>query len=321
MNAEVTSAKIMSAEIKAAEIMNAASQHVSVCVCTYKRPALLKRLLNDLASQQTDGRFTFSIVVADNDGAESAKPVIADFAAHSAIPVRYCVEPRQNIALARNKAVANVEGDFAAFIDDDEFPEKDWLLALLAACEKYNVDGVLGPVKRHFDVPPPKWLERSRFYDRHINPTGTVVQWEQARTGNVLLRKKVLEGSEPPFRPEFRAGEDQDFFRRKIEQGFSFVWSAEAVVYETVPPARWKRRYMLRKALLRGATARLQPSCDAASIAKSLVAVPLYTVALPFAALAGHHRFMTLLVSMFDHLGKLLALVGINPVTEQYVSG
>jgi hypothetical protein len=78
---------------------------------------------------------------------------------------------------------------------------------------------------------------------------------------------------------------------------------------------------MLRKALLRGASARLDPTCNAASIVKSLIAVPLYTVALPFAQLAGHHRFMTLLVSMFDHLGKLLAVVGINPVTEQYVRG
>jgi succinoglycan biosynthesis protein ExoM len=301
--------------------MIAATKHVSVCVCTYRRPDLLKRLLDHLARQETAGRFVYSIVVADNDSAQSAQPVVAEFAARSAIPIRYCVEPRQNIALARNKAVENVEGDFAAFIDDDEFPEKDWLSALLSTCESYRVDGVLGPVKRHFDEPPPKWLAKSHFYDRRINPTGTIVQWQEARTGNVLLRKKVLEDAEPPFRPQFRAGEDKDFFRRKIEQGHAFIWSAGAVVYETVPPARWKRRYMLRKALLRGASARLQPSCDAASIAKSMVAVPLYAVALPFALLAGHHHFMTLLVSMFDHLGKLLALVGINPVTEQYVSG
>jgi succinoglycan biosynthesis protein ExoM len=301
--------------------MIAATKHIGVCVCTYRRPELLKRLLDDLALQETAGRFTYSIVIADNDGARSAEPLVADFAARSTIPIRYCVEPRQNIALARNMAVSNVEGDFAAFIDDDEFPEKDWLLALLSACESYGVDGVLGPVKRHFDQAPPRWMAKSHFYDRRVNPTGTVVEWEEARTGNVLLRKKVLQGDEAPFRPEFRAGEDQDFFRRKIEQGCSFIWSADAVVYETVPPARWKRRYLLRKALLRGATARLQPNCDAASIAKSLIAVPLYAVALPFALLAGHHRFMTMLVSMFDHLGKLLALVGINPVTEQYVSG
>jgi hypothetical protein len=29
---------------------------------------------------------------------------------------------------------------------------------------------------------------------------------------------------------------------------------------------------------------------------------------------------MTLLVKLCDHLGKLLALVGINPIREQYVT-
>ncbi len=300
--------------------MIAATKHISVCVCTYRRPDLLKRLLDHLARQEMAGRFTYSIVVADNDSSQSAQSVVAEFAARSAIPIRYCVEPRQNIALARNKVVENVKGDFAAFIDDDEFPEKNWLSVLLSTCERYGVDGVLGPVKRHFDEPPPKWLAKSHFYDRRINPTGTIVSWHEARTGNVLVKKQVLADAEPPFRPQFRSGEDKDFFRRKIEQGYAFIWSAEAVVYETVPPARWKRRYMLRKALLRGASARLQPTCEAVGIAKSVVAVPLYAVALPFALLAGHHHFMTLLVSMFDHLGKLLALVGINPIKEQYVS-
>jgi succinoglycan biosynthesis protein ExoM len=301
--------------------MSATTKHVTVCICTYQRPDLLKRLLEHLKRQETAGRFDYSIVVVDNDSAQSAQPVVNEFAASSTIAICYCIEPRQNIALARNKAVENVKGDFAAFIDDDEFPENNWLLTLFSTCESYNVDGVLGPVKRYFDEQPPRWLAKGRFYVRPINPTGDAVRWYEARTGNVLVRKKVLEGAESPFRPQFRAGEDQDFFRRKIEQGYAFVWSADAVVYETVPPARWKRSYMLRKALLRGASASLQPSCDAAGITKSLIAVPLYTVALPFALLAGQHHFMSLLVSMFDHLGKLLALVGINPVKEQYVTG
>ena len=29
----------------------------------------------------------------------------------------YCVEPRQNIALTRNKAIEHAKGDFIAFID------------------------------------------------------------------------------------------------------------------------------------------------------------------------------------------------------------
>jgi succinoglycan biosynthesis protein ExoM len=295
-------------------------KHISVCICTYKRPELLQRLLQELSTQETEGLLSFSIVVADNDQLESARPVVADFGASSNIPIKYCLETRQNIALARNKTIENATGDFVAFIDDDEFPAQGWLLNLFKTCEQYGVDGVLGPVKRHFDVKPPNWVLKGDFYERPTHPTGYVIEWSGGRTGNLLLKMQLFADGEPPFRPEFRAGEDQDFFRRKIGMGKVFVWCNEAVAYEVVPPSRWNRTIMLKRALLRGATTVLHPTFGPREIAKSLVAVPLYIVALPFAFLWGRHHFMKLLVSLFDHLGALLAMVGMNPVKEQYVT-
>lgn len=300
--------------------MTCETPHISVCVCTYKRPELLERLLQAVAAQATGGLFTFSLVIADNDQLRSSETVVEGFRKAHSVSVRYCVEAQQSIALARNKAVENAEGDFVAFLDDDEFPEKNWLLNLFRACEGYRVDGVLGPVRRHFDQEPPAWIVKGDFYERPIHPTGMPVRWSMGRTGNVLLRKRIFTPGEAPFRPEFRHGEDQDFFRRMIDKGFCFIWCSDAIAYEVVPPVRWKRTFMLKKALLRGATAALHPTLGAADILKSIIAVPVYSLALPFAAILGQHRFMTLLVKLCDHLGKLMALVGINPIREQYVT-
>jgi succinoglycan biosynthesis protein ExoM len=300
--------------------MKSETKHISVCVCTYKRPEFLKRLLNALGEQETGGLFTYSIVVADNDRLQSGEAVVEDFRKSHSVAIRYCVEGRQNIALARNQAIENADGDFVAFIDDDEFPAGNWLLNLFRACEQYQVDGVLGPVRRHFDETPPKWIVKGEFYERPIHPTGLPVLWSLGRTGNVLLRKTVFTPGEPPFRPEFRHGEDQDFFRRAIASGRRFIWCSDAIAYEVVPPVRWKRTFMLKKALLRGATAALHPTLGVADILKSVIAVPAYALALPFALILGQHRFMTLLVKLCDHLGKLLALLGINPIREQYVT-
>jgi hypothetical protein len=55
-------------------------------------------------------------------------------------------------------------------------------------------------------------------------------------------------------------------------------------------------------------------------VAKSAVAAPLYTLALPFAAVLGQGRFMSCLVRLCDHLGRLLAAVGINPIGQAYVT-
>lgn len=301
--------------------MSNGTKHISVCVCTYKRPHLLKRLLRDITNQETDGLFSYSIVVADNDHLRSAEPVVSEFAATSSVPIQYCVEPQQNISLARNRVIENAHGDFVALIDDDEFCSNRWLLTLLQACSRYGVDGVLGPVKRHFDEEPPKWIVKGNFYERSTFPTGTVLRWQDGRTGNVLLKKCILAAGDPPFKPEFRGGEDQDFFRRMIEKGYAFIWCEEAVAYEVVPPIRWQRMYMLRKALLRGAVTVVHPTFGIRDVMKSLLALPAYTIALPFALILGQHRFVSLLVKLFDHLGKILQLLGINPVKEPYIAG
>src|SRR5437879_12601236 len=146
----------MSVRAAASDVMTDETRHISVCICTYKRPRFLKRLLEELGCQDTGGLFTYSIVVADNDHLQSGEAVVRDFAAASSIPIRYCVEPRQNIALARNKAIEHASGDFIAFVDDDEFPTKCWLLTLFNAWSEYDVDGVIGPVKRHFAEEPQK---------------------------------------------------------------------------------------------------------------------------------------------------------------------
>jgi succinoglycan biosynthesis protein ExoM len=296
------------------------ASHISVCVCTYKRPGLLRRLLEELDRQETGGRFTFSIVIADNDSLRSAETLVRDFAVGSAVPIRYCTEPHQNIARTRNKAVENAEGDFVAFIDDDEFPDRRWLLTLFEACRDYQAAGVIGPVKRHFDEPPPAWLVKGRFYERPTYPTGSVIHWTMGRTNNVLLRHPVLTSDGPPFRPEFRTGEDQDFFRRMIEKGHLFVWCDEAIAHEAVPPVRWKRSFMVRRALLQGAVSVLQPTFGARAIAKSVVAVPAYAGALPLSLMFGQGTFMTVLIKLCDHLGRLLAAVGINAIREPYVT-
>jgi len=137
----------------------------------------------------------------------------------------------------------------------------------------------------------------------------------------VLLAKQIFEGEVQPFRPEFLTGEDQDFFRRMIEKDRVFIWCNEAVAFEVVPPVRCQRSFMLKRALLRGQITLLHPTIGIWEITKSIIAVPAYAIALPFALAAGQHRFMTLLVKLCDHLGKLLACLGIKPIKAAYVTG
>ncbi len=298
--------------------MSTHQPRISVCVCTFKRPELLARLLDALSIQNTGGRFCFDIVISDDDKGHSARTVVDAFAERCALPVLYCSDPQQNIALARNNALRLATGDFIAFIDDDEFPEPDWLARMLDTCEHFKTAGVLGPVRPHFDSPPPQWLVKGRFCERAEHPTGTILRGEECRTGNLLFRRDLVSGDPEPFRRQFgTGGEDKDFFMRMTRLGHEFRWCNEAPVYEVVTRDRWTRSYYLRRALLRGRNNLRIPGQRLRLLGISLMAVPVYTVAMPIALVFGQHHFMKYCIRFCDHAGRLLGAIGLNPVTSR----
>lgn len=296
------------------------AEHITVCVCTYKRPELLRTLLEKLEAQETAGRFTFSVVVVDNDAALSARDTVKAFAAKSGLEVEYHCEPEQNIALARNRALLNAKGEYVALIDDDEYPIASWLQELRNACLEMGADGVQGPVVPKYEEGAPPWVIKGRLYEKPLHPRGHCLAWPQGMTGNLFLRRSILGGG-ACFDPAYGSGgEDLDFFRRMISRGHTFRFCPEAVVYEFVPHTRWRESFLLKRALLRGKVAILHPSFGAASVFKSAMAVAAYTLFLPFSLLLGKHVFMKYLVREFDHLGKILAFCRLDIIREKYIT-
>ncbi len=297
-----------------------APNHIGVCICTYRRPELLRNLLERIQNQRTDNLFTYSVVVVDNDVTQSARKVVYSFKDEASILVDYYCEPEQNISLARNRALQNANGNYVALIDDDEFPIACWLILLFKACHEWGADGIQGPVFPLFENRAPQWVIRGKFYERPNYRRGHILEWKQGRTGNLLLKREIINQPLDVFDRKFGSGgEDQDFFRRMIKRGYVFRYCPEAKVYEYIPPARWKRIFMLKRALLRGKVAILDSRSKPLSIFKSLVAIPLYTASLPVLFLLGEHLFMKYLVKDCDHLGKLFAFCKLDVIRERYI--
>lgn len=276
---------------------------------------MLQRLLSALEGQQTDGRFSYSVVVVDNDASRSAQQTVVQFQDSHPLTVSYLVEPEQNIARARNKAVENATGDFVAFIDDDEFPQERWLLQLLRTWEGSGAAGVLGPVRPHFEEGCPRWIIKSGLCERKSHATGTVMHSADTRTGNVLISREVFQDPSNRFDPAFgrSGGEDVRFFEQVMHKGHTFLWSNEAVVYETVPRERWGASFYLRRAVRKGGVSGSVIRKRGFSfwhLGFALAAAFVYTVTLPFAALAGKHYCIKCLVKTAYHLAWLSGFFG-----------
>lgn len=231
------------------------SDHISVCVCTYKRPTLLSNLLRALQKQETQALFSYSVVVVDNDKNKSARDTVQSIKDESTVEIEYYVEPRQNISHARNLSVEKAKGSLIAFIDDDELPTRDWLLHLYKTQAKFNADGVLGAVLPRFEQEPPSWITKSKIYywTQEGPVTGTVMTTGQ--TGNALIKRSLV-GPDTMFNPDFglSGGEDTEFFEKLIDKGYVFVSCREGLVHDVIPPRRWQTGYLVKRKILQGVT-------------------------------------------------------------------
>ncbi|HXL97307.1 MAG TPA: glycosyltransferase family 2 protein, partial [Steroidobacteraceae bacterium] len=205
---------------------------VSVCIATYRRSERLRAVLEDLARQS---RLPDQVVVVDNDLAGSARPVVEQLRASVApFAIAYDVQPERNIALTRNLTVTLADGDWLAFIDDDERAPESWLQQLLEAAAAHGADGILAPVEPQLPADAPPWIRRGRFYDFPHLRSGELVPLNHMRFGNVLLRGNPLRAEPGPFDPSYglSTGEDCDLLVRLARKGLRIIWCDEAIVWE-----------------------------------------------------------------------------------------
>jgi succinoglycan biosynthesis protein ExoM len=298
--------------------------HISVCICTYRRNQMLERLLRKLALQETSLLFDFSVVVVDNDASGPAKENVMRLRAELGLDIAYGIEPEQTIPAARNHALRLARGNYIGIIDDDEFPPPHWLITMYSAIQTFDVDGALGPVHPFFEHQPPAWLLKGRFCDRPVHRTGTLLHWEQTRTGNVLLKKDVFDKHGICFDLKCKtSGSDKAFFEEAIKVGCRFVAVEEAPVYEIVPPERWTKGYYLKRALLTGSNAyrkdgrQMRGVSRVIAIMKSIVAVVAYALVLPFCAFVGSHALMKNMEKGAYHLSWLLSMMRIELIKKR----
>jgi succinoglycan biosynthesis protein ExoM len=225
---------------------------INVCVATYKRPELLRRLLLSLMAQKTDGQFTFTIIVADNDALHSAEPVLRQLNANGQ-KIIYAVEPEQNISLARNKALSFATGDYIATIDDDEYADSCWLLNLYKTMLNHQADVAFGAIVPEFHDGTPGYFKNSRAFRLPDPPTGSTENFVPT-TANSLFRRALIQDMTVPFDPNFgrTGGGDTAFFEVLRQQGYRRVWCREALVFDVIPPARTNWRWILNREFCRG---------------------------------------------------------------------
>jgi succinoglycan biosynthesis protein ExoM len=163
----------MSASSQTGQWIEPENVRVAICICTFKRPDLLRDLLGGMRCLKFRKvqEPQIQVIVVDND--ECATAWEAGFSSRLPWPMRYAVEPRRGITYARNRAIAEAgEVDFIAFLDDDEVPAAEWLDELLWTYGNSGCDIVCGPALPKYAADVPQWIRNGGFFEPRSFVTG-----------------------------------------------------------------------------------------------------------------------------------------------------
>jgi hypothetical protein len=125
-------------------------------------------------------------------------------------------------------------------IDDDEWPDPQWLDQFLKAQKQFGADALQGSIL---------FGDKSGGTPDIRRASGPVETLQGA--GNLFLSRARLAQMTPPwFDPAFAltGGEDRDFFLRLVREGARLAWADEARAYGDVPETRANLGWALKRA-------------------------------------------------------------------------
>lgn len=222
---------------------------INIALCTCMRPTLLGKCLDSLARMVIPDDSQVFVTVIDNDVNQTAQCVVDSFKHGFPLSLKYVVEDRRGIPVARNKAIAeshDLNADYLVFIDDDEWVDESWLVKLLAYALSVGGKAVIsGAVKSELPANTPAYM-REIFRDKD-RKTGAVLS--SCATNNVLIPSYVTKEMGLRFdesRP-LAGGTDTLFFCEAVSRGVSIYKCAEAFVSEDVPASRLSLRWLSKR--------------------------------------------------------------------------
>lgn len=128
---------------------------ITVAICTYNRAEYLRLVLEDLASDWAECQLPIELLVIENNCHDHTAEVVNSFLVR--LPIRIESEPRQGLAIARNRAIALASGELLLFLDDDVRVKSGWLRAYQDAFSDSSVLIAGGKIIPIWPEQRPRW--------------------------------------------------------------------------------------------------------------------------------------------------------------------
>lgn len=230
--------------------------NLSVAICTYNGAARIGAVLERLRTQTGVGTVAWEVLVIDNNSSDGTAAAVGEWQKRWP-ELRYELEPKQGLALARMHAVRAAQGELVAFLDDDNLPHADWVAAVVRFGSSTPRAGAFsGRIRAAYEVPPPPGIERIESFlaIQDFGPEPCRLQPERLRlpagAGLIVRRMAWLESI--PERQVFigrmpglnLAGEDYESLLNIHHRGWEIWYHPSIGIDHAIPAHRLTPSYL-----------------------------------------------------------------------------
>jgi glycosyltransferase involved in cell wall biosynthesis len=228
----------------------------TLVVCSYNRISLLLETIESILLH-CQHKANFELLIVDNNSTDNTADAIKPLLTNPR--VRYVLETRQGLSIARNRGVAEAKHPIVVMLDDDiDLHPKymDTLEHIYSDPAVAIAGGKVLPYKEKI----PDWLPEKYNYLVSLYDAGEKPLYVQKLLGaNFSFRKKVWEevgDFDAQFGPnaEFKLGGDEnDFLQRAQQKGYQVLYHPDLVVYHKIAN-RFNKAFVLKYAFNVGAS-------------------------------------------------------------------
>ncbi|MDP2832091.1 MAG: glycosyltransferase [Pseudomonadota bacterium] len=246
---------------------------LTVLICTHDRVALLGKTLASLNVAERPAGWRVEILVIANACSDTTHAFLDESlrAPNGRLPLRWHAEPAPGKSHALNLAIALIESDLVAFVDDDHRVDTAYLKAVCQAADTYpEADLFCGRILPDWDGTEPAWVHDSGPYRIYPLPVPRFDLGEAPQAlnrdiavpggGNLFLRGSWLKRVGPfsvelgPVGHNLGGAEDIEWVLRALDLGARLRYVPEVVQHHYVDNERLQLRYLLAKAFERSAS-------------------------------------------------------------------
>lgn len=228
--------------------------NASIIITTRNRAPFLRDTLQALRTVQTPDGLEAEVLVVDNGSSDETADVVRA-ARLDHLALRYVCESHPGQCYARNRGLAETDGEMIMFIDDDVRTPPDWLAGMCEPMLQHGPCGVAGGVRlaphlcRSWMTPVHRsWLAETARFD-HAAPIG-MVGANMAFSREILRRVPAFDTELGPGALGF--GDDQLFASQLLEAGYRIVGRQRVCVEHHFDRRRLLRKFWLEAARKRG---------------------------------------------------------------------